>query len=331
MCDPDERTLVVRVSELEGKLSKTRWTAIIGILAAIIALVGHWVPYTNATRGIDNATRGTDIGKNDLAIDVQRLRSQNLHAMTVSYEQTKATLKRIATLYGIETAVRFELPFRTGATIRALEEIQENLPNNSKTDHHLIASALSDVPLVLFIDSRLPDNIFCDESIKISATNVDDIVELVKDLPVRIVGQIGDRVGMDTIVQNVKKEKPTLVVMHMDAFEGLPDQGADVEKTSTFLRRLVADGFQGSVIVYARKKTELKHFRKAFLDSKLIENLVTVQLKSDSKSRDAKDENCFGKDKVNGSRIVRAIRSAIRFEDLYTRGSWSNKPLQATQ
>src|ERR1700741_264065 len=252
MSEPDENALADRVKDLEGKLFQTRWTAAIGIVAAVAALVGHGLTYRNAARDID--------------LKLQELHSQNLEAMQGSYEQSKATQKRIATIYGIETAVKFELPFRKGSTIRALEELEATSTNGSEEDRKKITDTLSAVPLVLFVDSQLPGNIYCDDSEMISATNVDDIVELVKDFPVRIAGQIGDRVGIDQIADGVKRENPPLIVMHLGSFEGLGRE-TDVVKTTTFLRKIVKDGLDGSVIVYSRKKDGLQDVRNALLGS----------------------------------------------------------------
>jgi hypothetical protein len=123
-------------------------------------------------------------------------------------------------VYGIDTAIKFELPFRSGATIRALQELWWTKEPNSEESKQF-ANTLSNVPLVMIVDSKKAENNYCNKSGAVFNTNIDDIVELIKDYPVRVEGQIGEDIGIEGLADWVSKSNPALLVLHIGAFEGL--------------------------------------------------------------------------------------------------------------
>jgi len=174
-------------------------------------------------------------------------------------------IKSIASVRGVCYALELERPFRSGGTIKGLEEIELllkdpekstleyrtwcldalrsdetierlALENPSRSEACLIGGALADVPGILFLDSRIPENAYCDGSKKISGSNLDDIRRIVRQLPYHIGGMVGDfpceegaqndldcTRGLKAMLQAITSKEPSVIVMHLNAFQGLPE------------------------------------------------------------------------------------------------------------
>jgi hypothetical protein len=286
--------------------------ALTGFAAAVIALGGNWMLFES--------------GKQERQLKLLAIRAKHLAGMQGNYETQKHTIRLVAALYGMKTAVELEGPFRSGATIRALEELRE--VDSSDEDRDLVELALASAKRVLVIDSHQPDNIYCDFTKEISGTNVDDIAELVKLFPIRIAGRIGDKIGPDRLQKEIKSKEhpPDVIVMHMDSFEGVKQvetdaensfEGVkqaetDAEKVGKFLIDIFGPDYKPQVIIYSRDGlSELKKIEE-YLNCKnhkdICERMIFLEMEFE----------CF-QSGDNAKRITAAIRRAVQLDRLYTR------------
>ena len=113
--------------------------------------------------------------------------SQEAFSENGTYEHQVAAVMRAFTLGGIEGALDVHRSFSNGATIRALEQI---LLADLKADQTMrIEDVLAQVPKVLFLDSRLDANIYCEALVGTGRTNIDAFAPTIRNLPIRMVAR----------------------------------------------------------------------------------------------------------------------------------------------
>jgi hypothetical protein len=298
MTEQNERESRAGKSE-KGRASTFLPSVVTGLIAALAALAGNWMIFEGGERG--------------RALQLQEIRTKHLSGMNGDYATQKYTIRLIAALYGVRTAVELEPSFRSGATIRALEELKDKA---TPEDQCLIERMLAPAKRVLVIDSHLPENVYSKRTRDISGTNVDDIAERLKCYPIRIAGRKGDIVGPDNLQKEIGEHTPDVICMHLGAFEGIDygDAKSDADKVVSFLKRFANPMKAPQVIIYSRNDPNtLNNVRSkiAQTDPNLAQNLVLLS--------QMQNEEGFEAGESNGDRLDRALVRLMQFDRLYTR------------
>ncbi len=261
-----------------------------------------------------------------------------------SYENDKQAIMLIAKLAGVERAVQVEPAYRSGGTVRALQMLrqeQSHQGNNTTVDPlsripllltfrtlrqkpSLLEESLNDIPMVFFLDSTDAGNVYCNDSQRRLQTNIDDIVYLVRDLPIQVVAektyQTFDMEQRDTLVARIHKNRPSLIVMHNSAFEGSDyegESGGKTESVKSFLEDVITEDHTPDIIVYSRTQGFDSDMRAWATKNLLHTGIFFEPLKLQGKDDSVADKDCFSADRQNGIEIVAAIKSALETSELY--------------
>ena len=311
MNQENKQALEKRVAKLERRGQKSLLAAVLGGLAgAVLALLGDWMIVRSQ--------------EEDRHLKLMQIRTEHIHGLRGDFEKKKHALLLIASEHSVDDAVDIERYFRDGSTIRVLEKIHQEIA--TVNERELIEKSLKRVKGVLVIDSRLRSNVYCSETSHTLGTNVDDIAEALKEFPIRIAGRKGDEIGIKTTLEEVRKNNPDLLLVHLGAFEGLIMQelNTDESKMLRFLPDVLKILPNTQVILYSRHNIEtLEKVRTAILklhpDAK--ERLGIIEFQN----------QCFGVNDENRRTLRRAIRRALQVEMLYTRDLiWPNPAIQPT-
>lgn len=156
--------------------------------------------------------------------------------------------------------------------------------------------------------------VYCKETRLTSGTNVDDIAEALKNFPIRIAGRKGDEIGIGATLEEVKRNEPDLLLVHLGAFEGLiiPGHNTDRSKMLPFLIEVLKILPNTQVILYSRSDIEsLQNMRSEILslEPNTKDRLGVIKLQNE----------CFEINDENHKRLRRAVRRALQLEMLYTR------------
>jgi hypothetical protein len=287
--------LAARVQALEGKLLSR--TILIPVVTALIAVVGTlagtWASFVGDER--------------DREIQSREILKEDLQGLTQSYQVQRQKVLELALLHGVPRAIELERPFRSGATIRALEELRERA---SPEDRARIDASLDSVPKLLFIDSKARDNVYTERTRWSAGTNVDDIARIVRPYPVRVVGRIGDVEGPARLTQEIVSHRPPAVIcMHLGAFEGIQDGRTDDEKVTSFLEGLRNAGVPSRVILYSRQGLPLLEKVTRSLGEDLSADIMLVPMQSTGIEEGSE----------NWDLLERALTRAANLDRLYKR------------
>jgi len=350
--------IVERLDGLEKSQSNVRVEFVGSIIAAVIAAGAAIFGVVQQSRADKDQhtveTRRADTEELNVVNEVKRLYSERLDPLKGDFETQRSTIKVLASLYGVPTAVKVESSFRTAATIRGLQDLMPGLERDrdsqvvgskerlaTEADIERIKDSLEDLPRVLFVESGLESNIYCEDSKRVGATNADDIRELIKSEPIRINALMGDRAdtGPKWVADKIMTKKEyagagVILVIHGSAFEGTPvydlptspEAKSNQEKAGAFLAHLEQAGFKGKVVVYSRGDSMVGLVREELLkrspDKKTNLELRLVQLERSGRKSDPdglKDIDCFKAGKPNGERIAWAVRSSLPRDDFYVK------------
>jgi len=354
----DLEKIVGRLDELEKSQSNIRVEFVGSIIAAVIAAGAAIYGVVQQSRADKDQhtveTKRANTEELNVVNEVKRLYSERLDPLKGDFETQRSTIKVLASLYGVPTAVKVESAFRTAATIRGLQDLTPGLERDLgskvagspeklaiETDLARIKDSLKDLPRVLFVESGLESNIYCEQSKRVGATNADDIRELIKSEPIRINALMGDRpdTGPKWVAEKIMTNKEyagagVILVIHGSAFEGTPEYDLPTspeaknnqEKAGAFLAHLEQAGFKGKVVVYSRGDSMVGLVREELLkrspknESELDLRLVQLERSGSKSDPDGvKDIDCFKTGKPNGERIAWAIRSSLATDDFYVK------------
>lgn len=303
------------------KRRRMRYSALVPIIAAIVGALG-------GLAGSYYHYRGTE----------KEMKQKYLAELVgSSYDTQYQKLKEIAELSDIETAFKVAYRFRTGATIRALEEMKKDASESLREE---ISDYLDSLEKVLIIDSTASTNVYNEYTKALGGSNVDDIAEIIREEPIRIIG----RKVTNTWTKKDEKEcidlRPQLIIMHWDAFEGVNYEPKLEEPIKSphgvnwlpscylldFINSMNASNRELRFIVYSRKNLgkpgdEPSDMTLYALKGYWIQNTKDETLGSrmsllhiEPKSNDFSDQESKGK-------ITTAVHRAFDFDRLY-RPSW---------
>jgi len=163
-------------------------------------------------------------------------------------------------------------------------------------------------PTVLLMDSHLKDVVYCDRSKEIGASNADDIINLIKDLPINVGTVSTNLEWMD--YQRVIDMKPNLIVVHASAFYRETKAIKGNTRLLDFLDSLKGTGIK--VIVYTRGvgKHSEPDAQKRF--DNIVRKLDDPELAKNAKlyQLDKVQDPCFRNPDV-GSRFVKEIKEIL--------------------
>jgi hypothetical protein len=232
-------------------------------------------------------------------------------ASASTYEEKVLAIKFIAVHFGIAEAINFAEAAQNGATIRALQELHSAATVDDKM---LIELALINTKKTLFIDSSSGKNVYCTASQNTGRTNIDDIVVLVRDLPMKIAGvkfHPGDvaveAASIKEIKNIIEEDRPDVIVAHLDAFEGISTGNQD-DELKQILDLAVKGKSDTQVVIYSRSTPQILQTFRNTLDPSSGTFIALLSLKK---------MECFLSDSQNGKMIENAISAAIYARTLY--------------
>lgn len=167
-----------------------------------------------------------------------------------------SAMMRAFELGGLDGALSIHFAFRNGATIRALEQIEHR--DLSMTEKATIKDVLSAIPKVLFLESRLPSNIYCERLVGTGRTNIDAFAPEIRDLPIRMAARSffpghDAKDEIKDLEELVASARPDLIVAHLSTFE-TKAEGSRIE----ILQKIIGDAstsaskYLPSIILYSR-------------------------------------------------------------------------------
>ena len=302
----DQANLELRVAKLERSERSLVLKAVIsGFAAVVIAIAGNWLLFES--------------GKQEREIKLLEIRAKHLDGMQGNYDARMHTLNVIAAVHGIGIALDLEPSFRSGATIRVLEQLYKDA---SKEHKNGISKSLSRVTRVLVIDSALMNNVYCELTKELAGTNIDDISDLIKDYPIRIAGRaVRNKATRKGLEDEVIKNKPNLIIMHIGAFEGVDykigEDEAEIIAVSKFVKTIISKLPDTEFLIYSRKGISALRKLRAEVAKEYphkFEEIFLLPLKAE----------CFKK-KTNRERTRTAVRRVLQLDRLYTRTlAWPN-------
>ncbi|MEW7009924.1 hypothetical protein [Lentilitoribacter sp. EG35] len=273
--------------------------------------------------------RELSLAEGDIVRDVvQRLNE------STDFEAQRRAIHLIASIAGVPRAVETEAYYRSGATIRALQDMARNDIGSLEDDkviRKIIDDALAQVPMAVFIDSSHNNNVYCTASKSLGRTNIDDIYPILRDLPLRF---ISERVFEDQfassdaeiLIAQIIKAKPGLIVMHHGAFEGSPfdkQAGLGEETISAFLEPIFK-AYEPSVVIYSRTSGFVTDAQDWFVRLGKIGpyflKLSAFVQKDTGKSDPENNRDCFASKMPNGMRIRQAVENALVVNESYRFG-----------
>lgn len=319
-------------------------TIAVALVTSIVSGIGIYKTTMTAERAItgqsENASAAIEaqiqLSERHIEIAAQNLIATSLNSAfsnASDYQMQKAVIRQAFLLNAgnIDIVIDFEATRRSGATIRALEEIAAENPNLSNA----IATTLSTVQKVLFIDSTAGDNVYCARLTDSGRTNIDEIVELVQSFPIRIVGKkmtpnnddtndeliVGptENEQIESLRQIIEDDQPNIIVMHLGSLEGFQGNSS----SNPLIIRVITDainsdtGYTPNVLIYTRTQLAPSHtptreqiFGDNFPPSTYLRIIQLITGEND-------DEDCFRNGGQNGETMQLEIRQALEFGNLY--------------
>lgn len=253
--------------------------------------------------------------------------SEGPFAGSGTYEGQISAVMRAFELGELDGALSVHYAFRNGATIRALEQLQ--LRELSPTERTNINNVLGAIPKVLFLESRLSSNIYCESLVGTGRTNIDAFAPEIRDLPIRMAARSfypGDDEGdeIKAIAELVGSAQPDLIVAHLSTFESESDGNR-----IAILQKIIGDALQGasnyfpSIVLYSRLprgQTEgVVNFpaREEFLTMDRVDKsfFATIPMVG----HDEIDSDCFLDASVNSMLLREQLILAMAHQSLYSR------------
>lgn len=307
--------LDMKVEMLEAEMSRqrrrgTRYAILIPIISAALGVIGgisaSYLEFLPAHQEVMKTYLSGLQGKGKY--------TEQLHAM-----------REIAEVYGNKVAVEIGRRFRTGATIRALEEIKESNGISERVKDK-IEQNLKEVERVLVMDSVIPDNVYDPFTQDLAGTNVDDIAEQIRDLPIRMIGRKVESSWSPKDEQKVIDLKPNLIIMHLGSFEGVKEQ-EDVDAVGKFIAKVSKESPTTHFLVYSRKRKSvidrvgpLARMKSAALKEVKELKGSEERLKRRISILEIEPPQRFAEEK-NSERLQIAVLRILDFDQLYER-SW---------
>ncbi|MCF2872588.1 hypothetical protein L0664_16045 [Octadecabacter sp. G9-8] len=274
-------------------------------------------------------------GNRELTIAEDRLLSQIVTSLqsTSDYDAQRRAISLVAEISGIQRALEIEAFNRSGATIRALQQIAQSVVEEGRPEHDPELAALNSVldtaPKAIFIDSSHENNAYCDASAGNQRTNIDDIFPIVRHLPFQF---FAERVSFNSfgskeaeqLVERIVMHEPELIVLHHGAFDGtdfLDSIGGEDLTISLFLAA-VFEEYSPSVIIYSRtsnfSESAPDWYAELGSSSPYFEKLNAEVLAREEDRTNNRD--CFSRQQPNGQRILASVERAIATMEAYQLG-----------
>jgi hypothetical protein len=274
-------------------------------------------------------------GNRELAIAEDRLLSEIANSLQSKsdYDARRRGIGLVAEISGIQRALEVEAFNRSGATIRALQQIEQSMIEEGRPEHDpelaALNFALDSAPKAVFIDSSHGNNAYCDASAGNQRTNIDDIFSVVRHLPFQF---YAERVSFNSfsseeaeqLVERIVTHKPELIVLHHGALDGTEFQasvGGEDLSISRFLTAIL-ENYSPSVIIYSRtgnfSETAPDWYAELGSSSPYFEKLNAEVLASEGDS--SKNRDCFSSQQPNGQRILAAVERALATTEAYRLG-----------
>lgn len=171
------------------------------------------------------------------------------------YKNQHHAIRAIAEVYGPDTAIAIEKRFRTGATIRALEELQKWEKQLNQRKIPSVDESLATCKRVLIMDSKVPDNVYSKFTELLGGTNVEDIAFIIRDLPIRLIGIKIQKTWSDKNEQEIIEDiKPNLIILHLGSFDKVETKPVDeAEAVGLFIKKVSEELPDVRFIVYSRQ------------------------------------------------------------------------------
>lgn len=244
----------------------------------------------------------------------------------MSFEEQQQAIFHILSFEDIDLLISTERSLRNGATIRAMQEIASEREDVRKR----IEDSLTGVKRILFLDSvggggasdstGGQSNVYCEDSRQTGRSNIDEIVELVRDLPAQIVGvklnpsphndiEESTHIQFGRVMDIVTDSNLDVIVSHMDAFEGFNHESN--EDNSSHLRDVISESIRNnpkvSIVLYSRGRSA-EPFRRTLRNAHGSQPLIfALEL----------DGGCLSEDSESGKKLEDAIRKAFHGSALY--------------
>lgn len=234
---------------------------------------------------------------------------------------------RARVLGGVAGALDVHTAFRNGATIRALEQIQ--LSESDPDEKAKIEEVLDEIPKVLFLESRLDDNVYCKSLVNTGRTNIDAFSRGIRDLPIRMAARSflpvdGETDETDGLLNLIKSEQPELIVAHLSTFES-----ENKDRKTAILKEIMQDtvdldpNYFPSLILYSRLPPNETKGKLIFpsrgellgKENSDISFFATIAMVGDSDS----DADCFLGKSENTLRLREQVDLAVSHQNLYGR------------
>lgn len=274
-------------------------------------------------------------GNRELAIAEDRLLSEIANSLqsTSDYDSQRRAIGLVAQISGIQRALEIEAFNRSGATIRALQQIAQAMVEEGRTtndpDLAALNFALDTAPRAVFIDSSYGNNVYCDASSGNQRTNIDDIFPVVRHLPFQF---FAERVAFhsfgseeaEQLTERIVTHEPDLIVLHHGAFDGTEFQASAGGEDLSISRFLAAifENYSPSVIIYSRtsnfSETAPDWYAELGSSSPYFEKLNVEVLTSEGDSSGNRD--CFSSQQPNGQRILASVERALATTEAYRLG-----------
>lgn len=275
-----------------------------------------WLPFLGAILGAIAALLGTYFASVPVREDVMK---KYLNGLKGGYDVQFHAVREIAWVYGPEKALEVGRRFSTGATIRALEEVGERA---SEKEPASLEEFLGSIKRVLFMDSLLSGNIYDEVTRALGGTNVDDIVEEIRELPIRVMGRKVEDSWSRKDEDGIVRLRPHLIVMHLGTFEGVwkkeVEKGAkaktDVKVVAGFISRISARLQSTRFLVYSRQGMgPLEDLKRKFEDQANVRRRISILEITEYPQRFS--------NRYHADRLRKAISRNLDLRRLYER-SW---------
>lgn len=336
------------------KASRFSDAIIVALITCVTTLLGLFLTRAGLVSQIETAQRAAineiqaarDIAENQLSFELRAhifAIAENAFSDSGSYENQASAVIQAYVLGGVDGALYVHAAFRSGATVHALERIYhlEDELNDGRGDAQInlseVERALQDVPSVLFLESTLDENIYCQTMEGTGRTNIDAFSPGLRDLPMRMVakrftpgateaGQIGE------ILELITNQQPDLIVAHLSTFELESDLVSERDNRYNILQEILSSAselvpsYDPSLIVYSRLRNGQ---REGEVDFPLREELM-MSFPSDHAffstismvgHDDDSDQDCFLIDPENTRRLREEVSLAISHQELYERST----------
>lgn len=258
----------------DRKSSKISDTIVATLIGGIVAGVGMYLQNNRAvssdqitieqiqierTSALDAIEAAKVQAETQLSFDIRAhilSFSEGVFSSSGTYEDQISAVMRAFVLNGVDGALDVHSAFRNGATIRALEQI--HVGEIKPEERTSIAEVLEGIPKVLFLESRLDGNIYCEDLEGTGRTNIDAFAPHVRDLPIRMAarsfgpGEDEDD-QIDRILDMIRSERPDLIVAHLSTFETASGDNRETILQDMFQGSLdIEQDYFPSVILYLR-------------------------------------------------------------------------------